>query len=194
MGKVTSSKDLIMLLLYAKGHSGQACEPIRGRTRLMKMVFLFGKEVRQRFNLGKAIPEAALPRFTEYDYGPFSADVFADLEFLVELGFVQVRSVGDPLPEEAQEYEYWQAGAAPEDDVSGPEAEEEFSLTADGRGFVEEELVCSLTEDQWGVLHEFKARCTSASLRSLLRYVYAKYPKMTTKSKIREEILSQYEF
>ena len=194
MGKVTNSKDLIMVLLYAKGHSGQVCDPIRGRTRVMKMVFLFGKEVRRRFNLGKAIPDAALPSFSEYDYGPFSADVFADLEFLVELGFVQVRPVGDPLPEEAQEYEYWQAGASPEDDVSGPEAEEEFSLTADGRGFVEEELRSSLTDEQWAVLDEFKARCTSASLRSLLRYVYAKYPEMTTKSKIREEVLSEYEF
>ena len=194
MGKVTSSRDLIMLLLYAKGHSGQTCEPIRGRTRLMKMVFLFGKEVRRRFNLGKVIPEGALPEFTKYDYGPFSADVFADLEFLVELGFVQARTLGVPFPEEAQEYEYWQAGAVPEDDVSGPEAEEEFSLTPDGRGFVEDELWASLTEHQWAVLDDFKARCTSASLRSLLRYVYAKYPEMTTKSKIRQETLSKYEF
>ena len=182
-----------MLLLYAKGHLRQSCEPIRGRTRLMKMVFLFKKEVRGRFNLGKAIPEGALPKFTAYDYGPFSADVFADLEFLVDLGFVQVRPVGDPFPEEAQEYKYWQAGAAPEDDATGPEVEEEFSLTADGQGFVQEELEPSLTRKQWGVLEEFKARCTSASLRSLLRYIYAKYPEMTTKSKIREEILSDYD-
>ena len=62
MGKVASSKDLILLLLFAKGHENAANEPIRGRTRLMKMVFLFDKEVRRRFNLEKTA-EGALPRF-----------------------------------------------------------------------------------------------------------------------------------
>ena len=86
MDKVVSSKDFLMLLLYAKGHKKQF-EPIRGRTRIMKMVFLFDKEVRKKFNLDKVIPNNVLPDFTPYDYGPFSSKVFDDLEFLVELGF-----------------------------------------------------------------------------------------------------------
>jgi len=196
MAKVTSSKDLIMLLLHAKGHTGKQCEPIRGHTRLMKMVFLFDKEIRGKFNLEKAIPKEAIPDFKEYDFGPFSAQVFSDLEFLVELGFVQVRRFGgtELLPEETREYEYWQAGSGSDEEQESPICEEEFSLTRIGRDFAEDELARGLAKHQWAVLDEFKARCTAASLRALLRYVYTKYPKWTTRSKIRDEILSEYQF
>ena len=196
MGRVTSSKDLIMLLLYAKGHKGERCEPIKGRTRLMKMVFLFDEEIRRKFNLEKAIPDETMPKFIEYDYGPFSSQVFSDLEFLVELGFVRAGRAGDaePLPEEALEYNYWQAGADLDREAEGPAYEEEFSLTKLGCDFVKDELAEDLEEEQWGTLDEFKGRCTAASLRALLRYVYTKYPKWTTQSKIRDEVLSKYEF
>ena len=197
MSKVASAKDLIMLLLYARGHTGQQCDPIRGRTRLMKMVFLFDKEARRKFNLGKAIPKEAIPRFEAYDYGPFSAQVFADLEFLVDLGFVEVAKKGDEgvLPEESLEYDYWQAGSGtpPGDDISEFE-EEEFVLTETGRGFVIDGQAGELTNEQWAFLDEFKTRCTQAPLRSLLKYVYTKYPKMTKKSKIRDEVVAEYAF
>lgn len=52
MTKIKSAKDLIMLLLYAKGHKGVEGEAVVGRTRLMKMIFLFDKEIRKQFNLG----------------------------------------------------------------------------------------------------------------------------------------------
>lgn len=68
--------------------------------------------------------------------------------------------------------------------------EEEFSLTAWGREFVEGGNAGTLSTEQWGVLDEFKSRCTRTSLRSLLKYVYTKYPNTTTESKIRDEILA----
>ncbi|NQT91621.1 MAG: hypothetical protein HQ559_02585, partial [Lentisphaerae bacterium] len=159
----------------------------------MKMVLLFDKEVRRRFNLDKAIPAEAFPDFTPYDYGPFSADVFGDIEFLVELGFVVPHPAGAALPEEEQEYSYWQAGSSPDGDDSGPETEEQFSLTEVGRSFVADELERALTKAQWQTIDEFKARCTAVPLRSLLRYVYSKYPEQTTHSTIREEILAGYD-
>jgi len=194
MVKVSSCKDLLMLLLYAKGHTGKQCEPIRGRTRVMKMVFLFDKEVRPKFNLRRAFPDGTLPDFAPYDFGPFSAQVFADLEFLVGLGFVELTPVpgAEVSPDEALEYSYWQAGATPLDQAEGPEHEEEFSLSSDGREFVKQGEAGKLTPEQWSVLSKFKARCTEAPLRALLRYVYAKYPQMATQSKIRDEILSKY--
>lgn len=181
-----------MLLLYAKGHTGTLCEAIRGRTRLMKMVFLFDNEVRRKFNLETAIPKEVIPDFSPFDYGPFSATVFSDLEFLVELRFVEVTAVADEgvIDEELQEREYWQAGSA-SDDSDESDNQEEFGLTELGRQFVEEVLAGALTPEQWDVLHEFKARCTGLNLRSLLQYVYTRYPQMTTKSKIREAILGQ---
>ena len=193
MAKITNSKDLLMWLLYAKGDEGRQCQPIRGRTRLMKMVFLFKKEIRRKFNMGKVISKDALPDFEAYDFGPFSAQLFTDLEFLVELGFVHVKSAEgvDLLPEESLEYKYWKAGSESESDLGGPEYEEDFSLTSLGKEFVKDGKVGKLSKDQEVVLNEFKARCTAASLRSLLRYVYTNYPKTITESKIRDEILSE---
>jgi len=181
-----------MLLLYAKGHAGQQAEPVRGRTRLMKMVFLFDKEVRGKFNLDKVIPKKALPDFSPYDFGPFSSRVFSDLEFLVELGFVDQRPAGDtePLLEESIEYEYWQAAGGQSDGRPSLAREEEFALTKLGRQFVEGGRAGVLSDNQWKTLDDFKARCTGTPLRSLLRYVYAKYPQMATASTIRSEILA----
>ncbi len=193
MAGITSSKDLLMLLLYVEGHRGDLCGPVRGRTRLMKMVFLFDREIRKQFNLGRIVPDDAMPRFEAFDFGPFSAQVFTDLEFLVELGLVEVRTVGgsDVSDEEGYEYQYWRAAGGQDLGDDDLECEEEFSLTALGKGFVEAELIEELNESQINALREFKARCTAASLRSLLRYVYTKYPDMTTASKIRDKLLSR---
>lgn len=192
MAGIARSADLLMLLLYAKGHNGQQAEPIQGKTRLMKMVFLFDKEIRPKFNLGGAIPDSAMPDFTPYDYGPFSAKVYEDLEFLVEMGFVEVSPVGDSemLEEEVREYEYWQATTSYEEESEG-NFQEQFQLTELGRQFVEERLLENFSEDQLKGLDEFKRRCTAAELRTLLRYVYSRYPKMTTGSKIRDRVLGK---
>ena len=69
-------------------------------------------------------------------------------------------------------------------------SEEEFWLSHIGREFVTEGEAGQLGEEQWQALDEFKRRCTGTPLRTLLRYVYTKYPKMTTESKIREQLLS----
>jgi uncharacterized protein YwgA len=191
--KVATSKDLLMLMLYARGPAGEQCEPIRGRTRVMKMVFLFEKEILRKFNFEKIIAADALPDFSPYDFGPFSAQIFTDLEFLHDLGMVSVQPVygAEPAVEESIEYSYWQASNAMESGDAGPEHEEEFALTSLGRQFVEEGQAGTLTKSQWQVLDDFKARCSGTSLRGLLRYVYTKYPDTTTKSKIRDEIISE---
>jgi len=186
--KAATTKDLLLLLLYAKGTRGIVAEPIVGRTRLMKMIFLFNKELHGDFRMATAVEDAAIPSFEPYDFGPYSSQVYSDLEFLVDLGFVSVSDVGDVLPdEEAAEYDYWRAIAA---DAAEEEAElEQFALSSTGCKFVERGRAGELTDAQWALLDEFKARCTRTSLRSLLKYVYAKYPETTTKSKIRDQIL-----
>ena len=191
MAKIASGKDLLMLLLYARGHRGQRCEPIRGRTRLMKMAFLFDKEVKQKLAHGR-VGEVDLPEFKAYSFGPFSAQVFRDLEFLVDAQFVAPSDVAGAAPpeEEVEEYRYWQAIDGEQEDAEYPEQEQEFRLTALGREFVEGEFAATLSPEEWAVLDAFKARCTSAPLRSILRYVYTRYPETTRKSKIRDEILA----
>lgn len=190
MGKITSSKDLLMLLLYAKGCKGEQCEPVVGRTRLMKMIFIFNKEIRGKFSLDKKIPDDAMPDFEPFHYGPYSRQVFDDLEFLVDMGFVIVIPAEDEdrLSEENEEYEYWQVQADPDQEGVG-QSQERFQLSELGREFVEEELLAALSPDQLKALDEFKYRCTAAELRALLYYVYTKYPEMTDVSRIRDEVL-----
>ncbi len=192
MAKIKSSKDLILLLLYAPGPRGQNSEPIQGQTRLMKMIFLFKEEIAAKFNLSQVIEASAFPKFEAFDYGPYAGEVYADLEFLVNYGFVQVRSeaTSQASEEERQEFDYW---SATNDDDTGLDVRtvgREFSLTERGRKFVEKmRLWDGLTSEQKKVLQDFKTRCVTTSLRSLLRYVYTKYEGMTRKSLIRHEIL-----
>ena len=192
MAKIKNSKDLIVLLLYAPGLSGKLCEPIQGQTRLMKMMFLFKEEISPKFNLDKVIDDAAFPKFEPFDYGPYAGRVYADLEFLVNYQFVDVLKDGDPelTEEERQEFDYWTATGTEDDDIDTRSVGRKFALTKRGREFVEKlHLWDDLSAAQKKVLQEFKARCTSASLRSLLRYVYTNYESMTKKSLIRREIL-----
>jgi hypothetical protein len=192
MAKIASGKDLLMLLLHARGHRGEQCEPIRGRTRLMKMVFLFEKEVKQKLERG-TVSDEGLPKFDADNFGPFSPQVFSDLEFLVDTGFVAPSDIADAelSEEEAAEYRYWQASDGEEGDAEPPEHEQEFCLTPLGKKFVETGFAGQFSQDEWAALDAFKARCTSAPLRSILRYVYTRYPETTKKSKIRDEILSR---
>src|SRR5437588_10727181 len=111
MAKIKSSKDLILLLLYAPGAKGQTCEPIQGQTRLMKIIFLFKEEIASKFNLSQVVEESAFPKFEAFDYGPYAGEVYADQEFLVNYGFVQVRgeAASQASEEERQEFDYWTA-------------------------------------------------------------------------------------
>lgn len=193
MPKITNPKDLIMLLLYAPGTSGALCDPIEGQTRLMKMIFLFKKELSRRFNLDQVIDDSAFPDFEAYDYGPYSASVYSDLEFLVNLRFIEVILVGEPeiIEEERQEFDYWAATKNEDEDLDTRYLGRQFRLTELGRKFVEKKLieVKGVTQEQLKVLGEFKKRCCESSLRSLLRYVYTRYEDMTEKSKIKNEVL-----
>lgn len=191
MGKIKNPKDLLMLLLYATGPSGEVAEPIQGQTRLMKMVFLFQNELVKQFNLGDVIEPSAFPEFVPFDYGPYSAQVYGDLEFLVNLQFIKVVENGQPdvTEEEKREFDYWSATAKADSDLNARNVGRAFELTERGRRFVEEKLWLNLNVAQRNALNEFKQRCVSTALRSLLRYVYTKYDKMTTKSLIKNEIL-----
>jgi len=157
----------------------------------MKMVFLFEKEVKPKLARG-CVSDGDLPSFEPDNFGPFSPQVFSDLEFLVDTGFVAPRDIAgaDPSEEELAEYRYWQVIDGVDGEADALEHEQEFCLSDLGKEFVQSEFGGALSPEEWGVLDSFKARCTSAPLRAILRYVYTRYPETTKKSKIRDEILS----
>ena len=52
MPKLNNRKDILLLLLYSPGKTGKFNEPIVGKTRLIKMLFLFKKEALSHFSRG----------------------------------------------------------------------------------------------------------------------------------------------
>ena len=106
--------------------------------------------------------------------------------------FISISEVNEEsIPEELFEFIHWinEANLKLDTDSYIPE---EFTITKLGIEFVNTRLIDKLSDEQLDLLNEFKKRCTEISLRTLLKYVYINYPKMTTKSKIREEILKEY--
>ena len=186
-----SSKNLLLILLYSPGVSEEPCEPVEGRTRLTKMVFLFEKEVLAAFRRDTQVDLQHL-EFEAWKYGPMSKQLFADIDFLKSIGFVAVSRGSDPsaIGEESDENSEYESEAeiAQSDldiDQYTPEC---FRLSKRGRQFVEERSPYpKLSENQKKALREFKKRINSATLRSILRYVYAQYPDMAKRSEIKEK-------
>jgi hypothetical protein len=188
-----NGKDVLLLLLYAPSVRGEP-QGVKGRTRLTKMMFLFEKEVYDAFRFDCEILREKLPTFYAWNYGPFSRDVYADIDFFVHVGFVQTTQCSDeqPLREEAEEYQLWQSDLDPPDSTMAVTeyAEELIALTDMGRHYVKQkELWTRLSENQKAALVEFKRRFTEAPLFAILRYVYERYPRMTAKSAIREKVM-----
>jgi len=73
-------KEWILLLLYAKGKEGFFCEPIRGRIKLMKELFI----------LGQTIKPQIFYEFVPYLYGPCSFELYEDLEVLTRERLVDI--------------------------------------------------------------------------------------------------------
>jgi uncharacterized protein YwgA len=183
-----TGKKLILLLLFPHD-SGSLSLSIPGRTRLMKMAFLFDKEVWPDLKDEHTGDEKALPEFFAWKFGPFSSELLDDLEFLVNRGFVDVQRGAHATNEELEEYEYWL-------DESGQSftteyVEEVFSLTEKGMDRAAP-LWAELTDRQRTLIDKFRAVMVKAPLSRILEYVYKKYEKegFTDRSLIRDRYLS----
>lgn len=182
-------KKFILILLFAPPKVGSTTLPISGRTRLMKMGYLFEKEIIEDFQKGSNI-SFALPEFFAWKYGPFSTGLLKDLEFLINQEYVDVKLVDkNPIPEEVAEYKYWIESFEEfsEDDYS----EEVFQLKTPKGYKKAEELWSELSDAQRRTVVLFKDSLTSAPLSRILEYVYRKYSSegVTDKSLIRDRFL-----
>jgi uncharacterized protein YwgA len=157
----------------------------------MKMMFLFDKELRKAFERDMGCDITDFPVFEPWLYGPFSRTVFEDIEFLVNNGLVEVCLSGVENPtEEAAEFENWMQeflfeGEAGE--VAEYRYEESFSLTDIGVKKIESKCK-QLTENQKSILSKFKSDMVRASLGSILRYTYVKYPEYASKSVVKDKL------
>ena len=190
--RVENSKDLLLLLLYTPGTTGGVNEPIRGKTRLTKLMFLFLTEYYKKFDFDKKIKHA--PEFIPYKYGPFSKDVFEDLEFFENIGFVETTPEvvpeisGAEIEELTRFNEEITIGSASYESSSYEYEEEIYRLTGRGCEYAER-LFSDLSKKQKDALVQLKKKYGSVPLYALLEYVYNTYPDFAVKSEIRDRYL-----
>lgn len=184
-------EDLLLTFLYSKGATGVVNEPISGRTRLVKLMYIFSKDYSKDFNKDNSVIEDKdLPDFFPWKYGPMSKDVLQDIEFFRRIKFLKTEEVKNALAfEEADELNSLTEEYSIEDNAELEYVHEKYSLTDVGKKYVEEKLNPLLKENQWKVLMELKKRFNEASLRKILQYVYSKHPESTDKSIIKDEVL-----
>ena len=184
-------EDLLLAFLYSKGAKNTFNEAIFGRTRLIKLLFIFKEDYSKAFNKDKlVIEDKDLPDFFAWKYGPMSKEVLQDIEFFRKIKFLKTEEVKNALAfEEADELNSLTEEYSLEDNAELEYVHEKYALTDIGKGYVEEKIKPILTQDQWDLLAELKKRFNEASLRKILQYVYSKHPKYTDKSIIKEEIM-----
>lgn len=193
MNKKFSGKHILLLLLYSPGKKDHMNEPVVGRTRMIKMMFLFQKEISEDFFEDTDVELVSFPEFYAWHYGPFSKDVYNDIEFFINNNFIKSESLNSKMDRaEFEEYENWVEDYALEDEstiLSTIRNEERFKLTKNGISFVEEKILPQLTKNQREILAEFKERINTADLKTIMRYTYLNYSEFTEESKIKEQIL-----
>lgn len=183
--------DYLLLLLYLDG-----CSPISGAIRITKMMFLFNEEIAPLLRKkGVSISKDDLPNFLPYNYGPFSKDLYEQLELFQNIGFIKVRDLY--AREEMSEVDDWEESAFETDFSEGASQYlsnqdgkfMQYKLVGLGKKYVESEIIPKLTDEEVGILTDYKRRIASTSPKAILRYVYTKYPDMTENSLIKDEVL-----
>lgn len=169
-----NGKRFLILLLYSPIHGEKENAPILGRTRLMKMTFIFFKELKGDFLKGVDINDIKEPEFFAWKYGPFSLELLNDLEFLVNQDFIcSELSEGPVIQEEEDEFSFLVEDTGFED--SNEYNQEKFYLS-NPKGIVKgEEFWSDLNENQRDLMITFKTAMTKAPLYRILEYIYRKY-------------------
>lgn len=192
--KDISSKDLLLCFLYSPGVNSDNNEPIIGRTKLTKMMFLFEKEILSSFF--KDNVKINLPEFVPYYFGPFSKQLFEDLSFFLSIGMILASETNTPISfadkienDNVFDDDIW--GEAQFEEDENEEFEKSYLLSDSGNRYVENNLWSLFTKTQKDKLREFKAQINRISLDSLLRYVYTKYPESAKNSKIADKYLNK---
>lgn len=185
MGDLKADKsDLMLLLLYAPDHTGTYAAPIRGITRVEKLMFLLNME-------GSMTSVAERYEFEPYKFGPFSSEIYDVLEALRgwELVDVHHRKITD----------YYEAAEVERLDENLSDEEEDLPITEENERSAVQEKTITLTDrgkrlakmltdklsaEDWQALTRIRQKYGALSLRHLIAYVYQTYPKYAIKSEL----------
>jgi len=179
--------DYLLLLLYLNEK-----EPIKGAVKLTKMMFLFEKQIAPVLK-EKGLESDKLPEFFAYNYGPFSKDIYQQLDLFKSINFIEIEDMytDEELSSADNMIENEFVDECYEGDV---ELKSEnnywiYKIADKGSGFVESELLPNIQEQHKILLEQFKKKITDMPIKKLLYYVYTQYPEYTDKSLIKEEVL-----
>jgi uncharacterized protein YwgA len=138
--------DLLLLLLFADGVGRTENEPIEGKTRLQKELFLSQKMLKEH--------KVSKPySFRPYRYGPYCKDIYSDIEWLKNEGIIREE---------------------PRLDTCGGILRV-FSLTSNGIEEVREMLKRPVVRAQYQMIREVKRRFNSMSVVDLVEYTHSEY-------------------
>lgn len=179
--------DYLLLLLYINGK-----EPIKGSVRLTKMMFLFNEQIVPVLKKN-GLESEKLPEFIAYNYGPFSKDLYEQVDLFTGIGFMQVRDLNETEEmsgvDNIVEKEFVDECYEDDEETKSENSYREYCITDIGSGFVESELLGKLTSSQLGLLRQYKKKITEMTMKQLLHYVYTRYPQYAEKSLIKDEVL-----
>ena len=169
--------DLLLAISYAPGSTGNEGEPIKGFTRLQKLIFLLWKEAK----FDEFVPE--LREFEAYNYGPFSSGLYDDIEFAESIDLLDVQKSKPELQlENIEEVEAYEDTIDLADiDPSASRTREDFVLNEKGLE-VAKEIWSELGDEERRKLIQIKSVYNQMPFMQLIRYVYSKYPKYAKKS------------
>ncbi len=180
--------DLVLLLMAAPDSRGRI-SPLRGITRLQKLLYLVEKE--SDLDLSKLDREDRFD-FKAYKYGPFAKEVYEAVDFLENADFLNAtkgehqdvynREESLPIAEELDPNPDDDASVHP--DVAPPKEERTFELTPTGK-LLAERLRERLKEEDWESIQAIKRKYGDRSLSSLIAYVYRTYPESASETELR---------
>jgi len=182
-------KDIILVLLESNK------KPIVGTTRLQKLLFLIEKEK-------KVIPEVEEFDFEPYKFGPASKELYDDLDFLENIGFLTKAKNNEVLKDlDIDKIEEYNANLFLSSDVSTNESFIDYNDIDENK--INDSIVYKITDagidylnknnflsgDDHDKIQEVSKRFNNYSITSLLQYVYRKFPEYTSESEIKDDIL-----
>lgn len=177
---IDNRKDFLLLVLGAPGAASDS-EPVLGVTRLQKLLFLAQVELGWDRKYRITSPY----EFRPYDYGPFDAQLYEDLDVLEHAGLITRTPEGPESIAEDNESRHLSFEWGMVDPEIAPWEEDHniyrFELTERGRDFASK---LAIEPDELTALASLKREWNSAPLQKLLRWLYNKYPAWATNTKL----------
>lgn len=149
-----------LLMVHANG------DPVRGRTRLQKMMFLLWKSMEGE-GKGKKRNGCAGLGFVPHHYGPYSRQLQDDIEGLIAEGMIEEEREESPAGQYMYRYRATESGARMAAALVGDPRYEEYGFGGEVYG-----AICGI-----------KSRVNGMEIRNLLEEVYAKHPEYAQYSK-----------